>query len=188
MMQSGNLSSAWSLWSPEQKAGYCKRCQRPAWSSPPLPRWTKSTNPNKKSKQRVTYLILVKGSYYGNALYVTITMQGESQKGVWLNLHKWWLRFQSIMGPSGACLPHLAPQKRLGQSCLIAYHTEINMQRCQEVLGRCLTSSALKKQAYALLAALAVKSGRKVTRLHTNSFRKHNNTNRQKKNNLLCQH
>lgn len=45
MMQSGNLSSAWSWWSPERKAGYYRTCLLPAWSSPPLPHWTISTQP-----------------------------------------------------------------------------------------------------------------------------------------------
>lgn len=49
-------------------------------------------------------------------------------------------------GPSGDCLPYLAPQKSLRQRCqLIMDYTEINMQRRQEDLGCCLTSLAMKK-------------------------------------------
>lgn len=60
MMRSGNLSSAWSWWSPERKAGYCRRCLLPAWSSPPLPHWTISTQPKGRAERRrpsVTSLI-----------------------------------------------------------------------------------------------------------------------------------
>lgn len=94
-------------------------------------------------------------------------MHGECQKGAWLNLQKRRLRFK-WSGPSGGCLPYLAPQKRWRQRCrLVTYHTEINMQRCQEVVGRCLTSPEPKKQAYAVFAALTVKPRRNITRLHT---------------------
>lgn len=49
-------------------------------------------------------------------------------------------------GPSGDCLPYLAPQKSLKQICqLITDYIDINMQRCQEDLGYCLTSLAMKK-------------------------------------------
>lgn len=49
-------------------------------------------------------------------------------------------------GPSGDCLPYLAPQKSLRQRCqLITDYTGINMQRRQEDLGCCLTSLATKK-------------------------------------------
>lgn len=61
-----------------------------------------------------------------------------------------------------------AYQKHLRQSChLITDNTEINMQRCQEVQGCCLTSRSKKIQAYAALADLTVKPGRNNTRLHT---------------------
>lgn len=70
-------------------------------------------------------------------------------------------------GPSGGCLPDLAQQKRLRQNYqLIKYHMEINMRRCQEVLGRRLTSPLPTKKAYAVLAALTMKPGQNITRLH----------------------
>lgn len=54
---------------------------------------------------------------------------------------------RSITGPSGGCLPCLAAQERLRQSCRrITYHTETNVQRAQEVLGRCLTPPNAKEK------------------------------------------